>query len=132
MHADGPRRGEPLGLQLRPCTAGRGRGRTTLIAGGAVALWGRRLAGYFVRNHYFPSTNDAYVHAYTVTVSPYVEGYIKSIHTEPNAFVKKGQLLYEIVPLPFQLSVAQQQHQLRRRLPRKRAWKINCSRLAKP
>ncbi|MEA5424234.1 HlyD family secretion protein [Synechococcus sp. CCY9201] len=90
----------------------RGRGRTLWIAGGAVALVGAGLTGYFVRNHYFPSTNDAYVHAYTVTVSPYVEGYIKTIQAEPNAFVKKGQLLYEIVPLPFQLSVAQQQHQV--------------------
>lgn len=86
--------------------------RTRLIAVGAVGLVGAGLAGYFTYNHYFPSTNDAYVHAYTVTVSPYVEGYIKRIHTEPNAFVKKGQLIYEIVPLPFQLSVAQQQHQL--------------------
>ena len=86
--------------------------RTRLIAVGAVGLVGAGLTGYFTYNHYFPSTNDAYVHAYTVTVSPYVEGYIKSIHTEPNAFVKKGQLIYEIVPLPFQLSVAQQQHQL--------------------
>jgi membrane fusion protein (multidrug efflux system) len=86
--------------------------RTRVIAVGAVGLVGTSLAGYFTYNHYFPSTNDAYVHAYTVTVSPYVEGYIKSIHTEPNAFVKKGQLIYEIVPLPFQLSVAQQQHQL--------------------
>jgi membrane fusion protein (multidrug efflux system) len=86
--------------------------RTQLIAGGAIALTAAGLAGYFAYNNYRPSTNDAYVHAYTVTVSPYVEGYIKSIHTEPNDFVKKGQLIYEIVPLPFQLSVAQQEHQL--------------------
>ena len=92
-------------------TAGHPR-RTKLIAAGAVGVVAAGLAGYFTYNHYLPSTNDAYVHAYTVTVSPYVEGYIKSIHTEPNAFVKKGQLIYEIVPLPFQLSVAQQQHQL--------------------
>lgn len=86
--------------------------RSRLIAAGAIAVVGAGLTGYFLRNHYYPSTNDAYVHAYTVTVSPYVEGYIKSIHTEPNAFVKKGQLIYEIVPLPFQLSVAQRQHEL--------------------
>ncbi len=92
-------------------TAGRPT-RTKLIAAGAVGVVTAGLAGYFTYNHYLPSTNDAYVHAYTVTVSPYVEGYIKSIHAEPNAFVKKGQLIYEIVPLPFQLSVAQQQHQL--------------------
>ena len=95
--------------------------RTVLIAGGATAVVGLGLAGYFTANHYFPSTNDAYVHAYTITVSPYVEGYIKTIHAEPNAFVKKGQLLYEIVPLPFQLSVAQQQHQMEAAIAQKAA-----------
>ncbi len=95
--------------------------RRRLIAAGAIAIVGAGLTGYFVRNHYYPSTNDAYVHAFTVTVSPYVEGYIKSIHTEPNAFVKKGQLIYEIVPLPFQLSVDQQQHQLEAAIAQKSA-----------
>lgn len=85
--------------------------RSLVITAGAIAIVGAGLTGYFVHNHYYPSTNDAYVHAYTVTVSPYVEGYIKSIHAEPNAFVKKGQLIYEIVPLPFQLTVAQRQHE---------------------
>ena len=74
-----------------------------------------------MRNHYYPNTNDAYVHAYTITVSPYVEGYIKSVHTEPNAFVKKGQLIYEIVPLPFQLDVDQQRHQLEAAIAQKAA-----------
>ena len=95
--------------------------RTLLIAGGSAAAIAIGLAGYFTSNHYFPSTNDAYVQAYTITVSPYVEGYIKHIHAEPNAFVKKGQLLYEIVPLPFQLSVAQQQHRLEAAIAQKAA-----------
>ena len=42
--------------------------RTQLIAGGAIALTAAGLAGYFAYNNYRPSTNDAYVHAYTVTV----------------------------------------------------------------
>ena len=41
------------------------------------------LTGFFVYA-------DAYVHAYTVTVAPYVAGYIKNIHIQPNQFVKKG------------------------------------------
>lgn len=83
-----------------------------LITTSAIGAVGAGLAIYFTHNHYYPSTHDAYVHAYTITVSPYVEGYIKSIHTEPNAFVRKGQLLYEITPLPFQLNVAEQLHKL--------------------
>ena len=95
--------------------------RTVLIAVGATAAVTAGLAAYFTSNHFFPSTNDAYVHAYTVTVSPYVEGYIKTIKVEPNVFVKKGQLLYEIVPLPFQLTVNQQQHQLEASIAQKAA-----------
>ena len=86
--------------------------RTRLIVAGSIGAAAIGLSAYFVRNHYFPSTNDAYVHAYTVTVSPYVEGYIKHIHIEPNQYVKKGQVLYEIVPLPFQLNVSERKHQL--------------------
>jgi membrane fusion protein (multidrug efflux system) len=95
--------------------------RSRLIAAAAVGLVGSGLGIYFIHNHYFPNTNDAYVHAYTVTVSPYVEGYIKTIRTEPNAYIKKGQLLYEIVPLPFQLSVDQQQHELEAAIAQKGA-----------
>ena len=123
MSATGLNPGEATGAPDPPpaATDGRGHGRTLWIAGGAIALLGAGLTGYFVRNHYFPSTNDAYVHAYTVTVSPYVEGYIKTIQAEPNGFVKKGQLLYDIVPLPFQLSVAQQQHQVEAAIAQKAA-----------
>ena len=80
--------------------------------GGGVAVVIAGLTGYFVRNHYFPGTNDAYVHAYTISVSPYVEGYIKRVHTSPNALVKRGQLIYEITPLPFELSVEQRRQRL--------------------
>lgn len=41
--------------------------------------------------------------------------------TEPNAFAKKGQLIYEIEPLPFQLSVNQKQHQLEAAIAQKDA-----------
>lgn len=86
--------------------------RKRWIIGGGVAVVIAGLTGYFVRNHYFPGTNDAYVHAYTISVSPYVEGYIKRVHTSPNALVKRGQLIYEITPLPFELSVEQRRQRL--------------------
>lgn len=114
---------EPAGESkvVSPEEAARKKQRTRLIAGGAIGLVATGLASYFVHGHYFPYTDDAYVHAYTVTVSPYVEGYIKTVNTEPNAYVKEGQLLYEIVPLPFQLSVDQQQHQLDAAIAQKEA-----------
>ena len=81
--------------------------RTILIAScssGALALG---ISAYFVYGHYYPNTPDAYVHAYTVTVAPYVAGYIKNIHIQPNQFVKKGELIYEIVPDSYQVIVDQ-------------------------
>ena len=95
--------------------------RKRAIIGGAITLAAAGLTGYFVRNHYHPGTNDAYVHAYTITVSPYVEGYIKRVHASPNQFVKKGQLIYEITPLPFQLSLERQQHRLKAAIAEKSA-----------
>ena len=91
------------------------------IIGGAISIIAAGLTGYFVRNHYYPGTNDAYVHAYTITVSPYVEGYIKKVHASPNQFVKKGQLIYEITPLPFELSLERQQHRLKAAIAEKAA-----------
>lgn len=97
--------------------------RTRIIIGGTVVVLGAGLTGYFVRNHYYPGTNDAYVHAYTITISPYVEGYIKNVHASPNEFVKKGQLIYEITPLPFELKVAQQEHLLTAAIAKKASLK---------
>lgn len=79
------------------------------ILGGITTLG---LTGFFVYGHYFPNTPDAYVHAYTVTVAPYVAGYIKNIHIQPNQFVKKGELIYEIVPDSFQAIVDQKASKL--------------------
>ncbi|MEL0264500.1 MAG: HlyD family secretion protein [Synechococcus sp.] len=79
-----------------------------LLGGTAVA----GLSIFFVYGHYFPNTPDAYVHAYTVTVAPYVAGYIKTIHVQPNEYVKEGQLIYEIEPQPLQLIVDTKKNQL--------------------
>ena len=86
--------------------------RTVLVAScssGALALG---ISAFFVYGHYYPNTPDAYVHAYTVTVAPYVSGYIKNIHIQPNQFVKKGELIYEIVPDSFQVIVDQKASKL--------------------
>jgi len=79
-----------------------------LLGGAAVA----GLSIFFVYGHYFPNTPDAYVHAYTVTVAPYVAGYIKTIHVQPNQYVKEGDLIYEIDPQPLQLVVDTKKNQL--------------------
>lgn len=86
--------------------------RNILIGISVVGVTGIGLAAYFTYGKYFPSTPDAYVHAYTITVSPYVDGYIKAINIQPNQFVKKGQLIYEIEPKTFQLTADQRKGEL--------------------
>ena len=81
----------------------------------AGLLGGTAIAGlsiFFFYGHYFPNTPDAYVHAYTVTVAPYVAGYIKTIHVQPNQYVIEGELIYEIEPHPFKLIVDAKKNQL--------------------
>ncbi len=87
--------------------------RKLILAGGILGgITTLGLTGFFVYGHYYPNTPDAYVHAYTVTVAPYVAGYIKNIHVQPNQFIKKGELIYEIVPDSFQVIVDQKTSEL--------------------
>ena len=80
------------------------------VLGGGSAL---ALGGFFTYSHFWPNTPDAYVHAYTITVAPYVAGYINQIKVEPNQYVKSGQLIYEIEPQPLQLLVDTKANQLK-------------------
>ncbi len=86
--------------------------RTILIASCSSGTLALGISAFFVYGHYYPNTPDAYVHAYTVTVAPYVAGYIKNIHIQPNQFVKKGELIYEIVPDSFQVIIDQKTSKL--------------------
>lgn len=52
-----------------------------------------------------PSTDDAYVQANTINVAAQVTGPIASIYVKDHQNVEKGQLLFTINPLPFQLAV---------------------------
>lgn len=54
-----------------------------------------------------PSTDDATIDADVVHVAPAVGGRILRIAVEENATVRKGQLLFRIDPVPYQLAVQQ-------------------------
>ena len=87
--------------------------RRKIIIGAALgAVTATGLTSYFIYGRYFPNTPDAYVHAFTITVSPYVDGYIKTIDIQPNQLVKKGQLIYEIEPKTYQLTVDRRKSEL--------------------
>jgi multidrug resistance efflux pump len=57
---------------------------------------------YILSDLYTPFTTDAYVQAYVIQVAPRVEGQVVRVCVEENQTVKKGDLLFEIDPRPYQ------------------------------
>src|SRR5215510_9276310 len=60
------------------------------------------VAYYVLSDRYSPLTTDAYVQAYVIQVAPRVEGQVVEVRVRENQAVKKGDLLFEIDPRPFQ------------------------------
>jgi len=61
---------------------------------------------YVLAAQYTPFTTDAYVQAYVVQVAARVEGQVVGTYVQENQAVKKGELLFEIDPRPFEYQVA--------------------------
>jgi membrane fusion protein, multidrug efflux system len=74
-----------------------------------VALVGVVLTGVLVtrRTNERPSTYDATIQAYVVNMAPEVSGRIVELNVLDNQEVKEGQVLFQIDPKPYQLSVDQ-------------------------
>ena len=64
------------------------------------------IAYYIFADLYTPFTTDAYVQAYVVQVAPRVEGQVVHVYVRENQAVKKGDVLFEIDPRPFEYQVA--------------------------
>ncbi len=66
------------------------------------------VAGVVVWNHYLtaPWTRDGQVLAYVVDQAPEVSGRVAHLHVSDNQQVKRGDLLYEIDPIDYQIAVA--------------------------
>ncbi|HTP61974.1 MAG TPA: multidrug transporter subunit MdtN [Burkholderiales bacterium] len=78
---------------------GKGFGR---IVGLAILVAAIGLAAYVV--HYLdqsPRTDDAFVRADTIGVAPQVSGRIATLRVQDNQAVKKGDVLFEIDPVPY-------------------------------
>ena len=84
---------------------GRELGRVTLTL---VLLGLAGVAGVVIWNHYLtgPWTRDGQVLAYVVDLAPQVSGRVTEVHVADNQSVKKGDLLYEIDPVDFEIAVA--------------------------
>src|SRR5262249_17357623 len=64
------------------------------------------LCGYWKYQAYYPATDDAYLHADTIAISPQVSGKVVKIYVQDNQLVKKGERLFDIDPQPYLLAVA--------------------------
>ena len=60
---------------------------------------------YFQVTHYYPSTNDAYVHAHVVDIAPRVTGHVVAIYVHDNQVVRQGQPLLKIDPRAYRFAL---------------------------
>jgi membrane fusion protein (multidrug efflux system) len=95
QNSAGPRR-------LRP--------RSVLIAAASLALL--VVAGFYghywwTTGRFLVSTDDAYVQAHSVLISPHVSGYISEVPVDDNEWVHAGQVLARIDPRDYQAALDQ-------------------------
>jgi multidrug resistance efflux pump len=64
------------------------------------------VAYYVLSDRETPFTTDAYVQAYVIQLAPRVEGQVVHTHVQENQAVKKGGLLFDIDPRPYEHRVA--------------------------
>lgn len=98
-----------------------------VIVLGAAAYWGHQKFAEYFNN---PWTRDGQVRAQVIQVAPRVSGMVVRIAVVDNQFVRKGDLLFEIDPEPFEIQVAQTQAQLKREKVNARGRKIEYERVA--
>jgi multidrug resistance efflux pump len=79
----------------------------TALAGAVISVF-----LYFHQLSVMPRTDDAYVEADIVQIAAQVDGPIVNLPIQNNAAVKKGDLLFEIDPKPFQIAVDQAKAEL--------------------
>jgi membrane fusion protein, multidrug efflux system len=81
-------------------------GIAVLVGGG---FWGFR---YWTVGRFIQETNDAYVQADQVAISPQVSGYIASVPVAANQIVTAGQVLATVDDGQYRAKLAQQQAQV--------------------
>ena len=69
---------------------------------------------YVTRQYYvYPRTDDAYVRANTIGIAPHVSGPIVELPVVDNQLVRKGDLLFEVDPRPYQDTLDKLEAQLK-------------------
>lgn len=72
------------------------------------------IGGYFYLQHkkLYPSTDDAYLHAHVIRITPQVTGLISQVPVQDYQIVHKDDLLFVIEPIPFRIALAKAQANL--------------------
>lgn len=70
----------------------------------------------------FVSTDDAYVNSYVTFVAPRVAGQVEKVFVEDNNRVKKGDILVQLDPEPYEVKVAIKQESDRNNLISSSCW----------
>lgn len=89
--------------------------KQTAILVGALVLAGLLSIGFYriwTYERIHPSTEDAYLHAHYVWISPQLNGQVSRLFVEPNQYVKAGEPLFEIDPRQYQQEVTKAENQL--------------------
>ena len=73
-----------------------------VVAALAVAMGG---SWYYQRSQQYPGTNDAYIKASVVKITPQVGGRVVSVPLSDQDKVHQGQLLFRIAPTPYEARV---------------------------
>ncbi len=65
------------------------------------------IGGYFYWQHEkrYPSTDDASIQAHVINIAPRVSGKVVAIYVHDQEHVTQGQKLFDLDPVPFQLTV---------------------------
>src|SRR5438132_11061496 len=82
-----------------------------MAAAGALAALLFWFVRYELHGKYIEGTNDAYIRADAVTVSPKISGYVEQVLVADNQDVKAGQPLVRIDPRDYRAQAAQYQAQ---------------------
>lgn len=79
--------------------------KKALIGGGIIVVTFAAIYGYYRYTINYPSTDNAYVNANLINVSPKVGGFVRNVYVKNNQVVHKGDLLVDIDPQDYSLQV---------------------------
>ncbi|PWY54407.1 HlyD family secretion protein [Legionella qingyii] len=81
------------------------------LIGSSVTLTALAVVYFWFNSQQYVSTEDAYINGNIVQIASRVTGQVKHLYVDNNQFVKKGQMMFELDPTPFEVAVEQAEAQ---------------------